>query len=163
MPLQIPVNPSDATTSAPARGVFRDWLMEGHEPSGLIDGQPVALWLLERGAYDALGEAWAAGADPDALDPWGRNWLHRSIALQVPSWVALDGLRRLGRGWWAADTEGHTPFHLPVYDPRLAQAMLDRWWAEGRRWNDLTRPFDPRTAALPQSAAWRADRTRIPA
>lgn len=151
-----PVNPPTRDADEGAIPAFRAWLMEGHDPNGTIDGQPVCAWLLEHGWDDAVGEAWEAGANPNTKDPDHQGWLHWAIAHGAPTWLALEGLRRLGPGWWQADRSGHTPFHRPVHDPRLAQALIVRWWTEQRRWTDLALPFDPMESTLPQAASWRA-------
>ena len=133
---------------------FRSWLMEGHDPNALLEGKPVCLWLIEQEWFEAVGEAWAAGTNPNSRDEQGRGWAHWAISHQLPSWLALEGLRRLDETWWQADHYGHTPFHLPVFDQHLAQAMVVRWWTEQRSWSLLQRPFDPMLSPLPQASAW---------
>lgn len=133
---------------------FREWLMEGNDPNSLMEGEPIWLWLLRHEWFDAMDEAWQAGTNPNTRDSLGRGWLHHAITEQVPTWVAQDGLRRLDASWWLPDEWGRTPFHLPIYDQALAQAMVVRWWAEGRSWEVLTHPFDPAHTELPQAAHW---------
>lgn len=154
MPIQKPVNPPSLPDGPQSRAAFREWLMEGGEVEIRPEGLPLVLWLLERGHLDAIEEAWAAGAPVDARDGHGRNWLHRAIVLEAPTWLAMEGFRRMGPGWWQPDDAGMTPLHLPVANQRLAQAMIARWWAEHRPWRILKHPFDPCAAGLPQSRAW---------
>lgn len=130
--------------------------MEGHDPNALLEGQPVCAWLLEKGWLEAVGEAWAAGANPNTRDSIGRGWLHWAISHQVPSWLALEGLRRQDHTWWEADLFGETPFHLPIFDRLLSEAMIVRWWTEQRPWSLLHRPFDPLLSTLPQAPRWAA-------
>lgn len=130
--------------------------MEGNHPNSAIDDEPVWAWLIRRQWFDAMDEAWQAGADPNILDQQQRNWLHVAILEQVPTWVALEGLRRMGDAWWKPDEPGLTPFHYPIFDSRLAQTMIVRWWSEQRRWAELRHPFDPLVATLPQTLLWRS-------
>lgn len=148
------VNPQNPEKKGSALASFRIWLMDGNDPNTTLEGKPVWAWLVENEWFEAVGEAWAAGANPNTRDETGRGWAHWAISHQVPSWLALEGLRRLNETWWEPDNFGHTPFHLPVYDQRLAQAMVVRWWTEQRRWKLLERPFDPMASQLPQAAAW---------
>lgn len=84
--------------------------MEGGNPNELFDGVPIPLWLLENEWQDAIIESWDAGSNADERDFEGRGWLHRAIMLQVPSWLAMEGFRRLDKTWWHPDKQGYTPF-----------------------------------------------------
>jgi hypothetical protein len=149
------VKPFSLQTGEKSLALFREWLMDGNDPNSFVDGDPLWVWLVENEWYEALDEAWQAGANPNTRDSMGRGWLHYAISHQLPVWVALEGFRQLDGGWWRADDLGRTPFHLPIYDEALAQAMVVRWWSEERSWDLLSHPFDPAQSSLPQAAHWK--------
>lgn len=155
MSFRKPVNPPPWITSEPSLPVFRDWLMNGGNPNDKIEGKPLFLWLAENEWNDSVMEAWEAGADVNARDHHGQGWLHRAFAVGAPTWLTLEGFRRLNHTWWHPDHDGHTPFHVPVFDQRLSEAMIVRWWTEQRPWSMLTTPFDPSLSQLPQARRWR--------
>lgn len=156
MRFENPVKPPSLAHGDDALPVFRQWLMDGHDPDGAVEGQPLWAWLLDQGWFAAVDEALQAGANPNRRDRQGEGWLHRVIHTQAPSWLAIGGLRGLDAQWWRTNDMGMTPFHLPVFDDRLAQAMIARWRAEQRPWATLAHPFDPMEATLPQTPLWRA-------
>ncbi len=154
MSFQSPVKPPVWLNGESSLASFRDWLMSGGNPNESFDGRPLFLWLLENEWHEAVVEAWEAGAEVNARDGMGQGWLHRASTLSAPTWLALEGFRRLDHTWWYPDHNGHTPFHIPVFDKRLSQAMIVRWWTEQRSWKILQTPFDPCQSQLPQARAW---------
>ncbi len=154
MDIKKSVNPLNPQLSQNSLVAFREWLMQGNDPNSEMEGEPLWAWLVEHEWFDALDEAWSAGTNPNTRDSMGRGWLHHAISQQVPSWVAQDGFRRLDGTWWWPDELGRTPFHLPIYDEALAQALIVRWWAEQRPWAALNQPFDPMASQLPQAEKW---------
>lgn len=155
MSAQNPVKPPSWINGESSLAVFRDWLMGGGNPNEIISGKPLFLWLLENEGVDSILEAWEAGANVNARDAHGQGWLHRVCMVGAPTWLALEGFRRLDHTWWQPDHDGHTPLHIPVFDERLSQAMIGRWWAEQKPWKILQTPFDPRQSQLPQARIWK--------
>ena len=139
-----------------ARAAVRQWLMEGVDPNLLRQGQPLWAYVMSQGHWAAVDELLAAGADVHARDDKGQGWLHWVVATQAPTWLALAGLRQMGSNWWLADHSGNTPFHLEVRDARLAEAMVVRWWSEGRPWSLLASPHDPVKSSSVGGKTWRA-------
>lgn len=143
-------------TGQDPRTAVRQWLMEGMNPNAQADGGPLWAYVMGLGHWSAVDELLAAGADVQARDDKGQGWLHWAVSSQAPTWLALAGLRQLGSNWWWADHVGITPFHLDVQDARLAEAMVVRWWSEGRPWSLLAQPHDPVTTQSPAGKTWRA-------
>ena len=99
MPFEKAVNPPLPLDHGNPLASFRSWLMEGHDPNALLEGKPICLWLIEHEWFEAVGEAWAAGANPNTRDDQGRGWTHWSISTSCRPgcrWRDFEGWTRPG-------------------------------------------------------------------
>ena len=130
---------------------FRNWILEGGNPAGMLDNIPVSIWLLENNWFEALESAWENGANPNARNNNHRQWLSCAILKDIPfNYIALAFLK-MDASWWHPDNLGYTPFHYPIYNPKTVNLLLQRWIAEGHSWEKLLHPFDPMNSNLPQA------------
>lgn len=135
---------------------FRQWLMAGGDVDAYIEKKPLAIWLIENNWGDIMDEAVECGVNPNQRDADGNSWIHQAIHFSTPFSTTSNVFRKMDKNWWKPNKLGLTPLHLPIYDQKLSETIINRWWTEQRSWKILQTPFDPLNSGLPQERRWKS-------
>lgn len=137
------IQPTRQDREQSAVAILRERQMSGTFVDEPIEGLVPWEWAMDAGAPRAVELLMAIGADLNVKTARSRGFLLHGLDTGMPRWLLIHGLRRLDGAWWRPDDKGRTPFHHPMLDAVVAQALGHRAWSEGVEAQILAAGQDP--------------------